>query len=63
MTLPQELAGVLCQRCRGKDGARQLRRLVQTEVEGTLSRFLLGCSRRPARVRGELKDGALSFQN
>ena len=63
LSLPQELAGVLCRRCRGKDGARQLRRLVQTEVEGTLSRFLLGCSRRPARVRGELKDGALSFQS
>ena len=61
LTLPQELAGVLCQRCRGKDGARQLRRLVQTEVEGTLSRFLLGCSRRPTRVRVKMEGEEICF--
>lgn len=62
LNLPQELAASLCARCRGKDGARQLRRLVQTEVEGALSSFLLRCSRRPARVRGSLDDGVISFQ-
>ena len=62
LSLPQELASALCARCRGRDGARQLRRLVQTEVEGALSGFLLGCSRRPARVRGSLNEGVLSFQ-
>lgn len=62
LNLPQELAASLCTRCRGKDGARQLRRLVQTEVEGALSSFLLQCSRRPARVRGCLNDGVISFQ-
>ena len=62
LNLPQELAANLCARCRGRDGARQLRRLVQTEVEGALSSFLLGCSRRPSRVRGSLKEGILSFQ-
>ncbi len=62
MNLPAELAASLSRRCRGKDGARQLRRLVQTEVEGTLSGFLLGCSRRPSRIRGCLEQEKLSFQ-
>ena len=62
LTLPGELAEELCARCRGKDGARQLRRMVQTEVEDVLSGFLLGCSRRPTRVRGSLNQGSLSFQ-
>ena len=62
LSLPVELASSLCARCRGKDGARQLRRLVQTEVEGTLSGFLLSCSRRPSRVRGYLEQGKLCFQ-
>ncbi|MGM9605664.1 MAG: ATP-dependent Clp protease ATP-binding subunit [Faecousia sp.] len=62
LNLPGELAASLSARCRGKDGARQLRRLVQTEVEGALSSFLLGCSRRPTRVRGSMHEGALSFQ-
>ena len=62
LNLPGELAAALSGRCKGKDGARQLRRLVQTEVEGALSSFLLGCSRRPTRVRGSLQEGMLSFQ-
>ena len=62
LNLPAELAASLSRRCRGKDGARQLRRLVQTEVEGALSGFLLGCSRRPSRIRGCLEQEKLSFQ-
>lgn len=63
LNLPVELAASLSARCRGKDGARQLRRMVQTEVEGALSSFLLGCSRRPTRVRGSIHEGTLSFQS
>ena len=54
---PAELAAVLGQRCRGKDGARQLRRLVQTEVEGPLASYLLRTSRRPARIKLRLEEG------
>lgn len=61
--LPQELAGSLCCRCKGKDGARQLRRMIQTEVEGGLSTYLLRCSRRPTRIQGSLEQGMLSFQS
>lgn len=62
LNLPPELAASLCARCRGKDGARNLRRLVQTEVEGALSGFLLSCSRRPSRIKGSLEQGRLLFQ-
>ena len=59
---PRELAMELGRRCRGKDGARQLRRLVQTEVEGPLASFLLRSARRPARVRLELEEGKVVIQ-
>ena len=58
---PQELAAKLCHRCKGKDGARQLRRMVQNEVEGPLAAFLLRCSRRPAKVQLKLQDGEVRF--
>ena len=45
----------------GKDGARQLRRLVQSEVEGPLASFLLGCSRKPGKVKLRLEEGTVSF--
>ena len=62
LQLPQELAAQLCLRCRGKDGARQLRRLVQTEVEGPLASFLLRCSRRPSRIRLKTDGKEVCFQ-
>ena len=58
---PQELAAELVGRCRGRDGARQLRRLVQTEVEAPLASFLLRFSRRPSKVQLKLKDGQICF--
>ena len=58
---PQELAGALLQKCPGKDGARQLRRLVQTEVEGPLASFLLRCSKKPAKVKVRLEEGKVVF--
>ena len=61
LQLPQELAAHLSRRCRGKDGARHLRRLVQTEVEGPLAGYLLGCSRRPARIRLKTDGKNISF--
>ena len=41
LSLPEMLPGWLCGKNTGKDGARQLRRLVQSEVEGPLASFLL----------------------
>ena len=61
LQLPEGLAAVLARECTGKGGARQLRRLVQTRVEGPLASFLLGCSRRPSRVRGTLEGADIRF--
>ena len=61
LLLPQELAAELLKKRPGKDGARQIRRLVQTEVEGPLASYLLRCGKKPARVRPRLEDGRLVF--
>ena len=61
LVLPNGLPQALSSRCGGKDGARQLRRLVQTEVEDALAMFLLRCPRKPGRVRSRLEDGKLRF--
>ncbi len=58
---PQELAAFLLDQCPGRDGARQLRRLVQTQVEGPLASYLLRCSRKPGTLRLHLEEGAISF--
>lgn len=58
---PQELAAFLLRKSTGGDGARQLRRLVQSEVEGPLASFLLRCSRRPGKVKLQLEGETLSF--
>ena len=55
LQIPQELGGWLGSKCRGKDGARNLRRLVQQEVEGPLACHLLRCSRRPGKVKLRLE--------
>ncbi len=63
VTFPTELARGFAERCRGKDGARQLRRLIQTEVEGALAGYLLRCSRKPARVKARLENGKVTFSS
>ncbi len=62
LQLPQGMAKWLTEQCKGKDGARQLRRLVQTKVEGPLASYLLRFSRRPARVRLKIDGDSISFQ-
>ena len=61
LQLPQEAAEYLLGKTESKDGARQLRRLVQSEVEGPLAAFLLGCSRKPGKVKLRLEAGEVSF--
>ena len=61
LLLPPELAAELLKKRPGKDGARQIRRLVQTEVEGPLASYLLRCGKKPARVKPKWEDGKLVF--
>ena len=62
LQIPPELAKSLSRRCKGRDGARQMRRLVKSEVEGGLAAYLLRCSRKPPRIRMKLENGELRFQ-
>ena len=61
LQLPQDTAAFLLDKAKGKDGARQLRRLVQSEIEGPLSAFLLGCSRKPGKVKLRMEGKEISF--
>ena len=61
LSFPGELTVHLLKKCPGQDGARQLRRLVQTEVEGPLASYLLRCSKKPAKLRLALEEGSVTF--
>ena len=63
LQLPDELASVLAKQCKKKSGARQLRHLVQEQVEGPLAEYLLRSSRRYTKLRGVLEDGNLTFRS
>ena len=63
LLLPEDLASHLGKTGKGKGGARQLRRTVQEQVEGPLAAFLLGCSRKPVKVRAWMEDGKLCFKS
>ena len=56
------LAVHLARQCKPKDGARQLRRSIQQQVEGPLAEFLLRTARKVTKVYGALEDGQISFQ-
>ena len=61
LQLPEELAADLGRACRGKGGARQLRRLVQDRVEGPLAIHLLGCAVQPRKLRAALEGDTVTF--
>ncbi len=61
LELPEELAGRLAQRCSKADGARQLRRLVQQEVEAPLAEALLRCEKTPRAIKGTWVEDSLKF--
>ena len=61
LQLPEDLSRLLREKCRGKGGARQMRKLVQDMVEGPLAQFLLQSTRRPSKVKGTLVEGKLVF--
>ena len=61
LQLPGEMAGFLSGLCKPKEGARHLRRLIQSRVEGPIAETLLQAGRKPAEIRGSLKDGEITF--
>ena len=63
LTLPKELPGHLVSRCKAKDGARYLRRLVQDTVEGPLAEYLLRCNKRPSKIDAKLEGEQIAFSS
>ena len=63
LVIPDELAAHLGRLGTGQGGARQMRRLVQEQVEGPLAAYLLSCSRKVGKVRMRLEEGKISFYN
>ncbi len=61
LQLPEELAQEIGTRSMQKGGARQLRRLVQEQVEGPLAVFLLKSGKKQTKVKGKLTEGVLQF--
>ena len=61
LCLPGELAAKLARECGGSGGARQLRSLIQSKVEGPLAQYLLQCSPAPASIRAVLEGETLIF--
>ncbi len=62
LQIAPELSGYLRQHCRGREGARALRRLVQTKVEGPLAEYLLRSTRKPGKLWISEKNGEICFQ-
>ncbi len=50
LQLSDRLPGYLTKKLSSKDGARQIRRVVQEQVEGPLSEFLLSCAEAPKSI-------------
>ena len=61
LIFPAELSRSLARDCTGKGGARQMRSLVQSKVEGPLAGFLLRCPDPPAIIRAVLEGEKLVF--
>ena len=61
LQLPEEVVDILQYKNTQKDGARQIRRLVQEQVEGPLATFLLTNGKKNACVQGTVEEGKLRF--
>ena len=57
-----ELPQWLRKQCAGREGARALRRLVQSKVEGPLAEYLLRCGRKPGRLLVRVENDEICFQ-
>ena len=63
LVMPEESAVILAGKCKGKDGARQIRRMVEQEVECALSDYLLRNSRKYSKVYGRWNGDTLQFHS
>ncbi len=61
LSFPDELAEMLGKNGKDSGGARQIRRLVQEQVEGPLAVHLLKCTKKPSKIRVKLEAGKVIF--
>ena len=61
LELPEALAAYLAQCCKQKEGARQLRRLIQERVESPLATMLLQTAKKPGKIQFVLNEGGLEL--
>ena len=61
LTFTGELVRDLSARCGTKSGARQMRSLIQSRVEGPLAAYLLRCPEKPARVEAVMAEEGVCF--
>ena len=61
MELPEELAPYLARQCRPREGARHLRRLVQSQVEGPLAEWLLRHPGKKEKIKGKVTSSGVEF--
>ena len=62
LSVDSAVSRYFAQKCKPKDGARHLRRLIQEEVEGPLSEFLLTAPRKSAKIHCTLEGDQVQFQ-
>ncbi len=62
LSFPEELAKELGAKGKQRGGARNIRHLVQEQVEGPLAVYLLKCTKKPGKIKTKLEDGKLIFQ-
>jgi ATP-dependent Clp protease ATP-binding subunit ClpC len=61
LQFPEALAAELAAQCKKEGGARQIRKLVQQQVEGPLAFFLLKNAKKPAKLKVKLDAGKATF--
>ena len=63
LTVEETVSSYFASRCKPKDGARHLRRMVQEEVEGPLAEYLLSAQKKIAKLHCVMEGGSVVFQN
>ena len=62
LELSEDIPAHLSAQCKSRDGARHLRRLIQTKVEGPLAEELLRTGKKPSKILGCICDNQVIFQ-
>ena len=63
LTAEETVSSHFASRCKLKDGARHLRRMIQEEVEGPLAEYLLSAQKKIAKLHCVMEGDSVVFQN